>query len=108
MDIKYNDPRACVLTIKDVKTRRQQAKNKQKKEKTKLQARNKKQNDWLFFLISKDLMQLGPNSVIPHLLPKNKNVNNFLFQNTFYKLLQIIPDIFAEIVIDNPKSKTLI
>ena len=31
-----------------------------------------------------------------------------MFQNIFYDLLQITPDIFAKIVISDPKSKILV
>lgn len=39
---------------------------------------------------------------------KNKKQDDFIFQNSFYNLLQITPDIFVEIVTGNSKSKTSI
>ena len=47
-----------------------------------------------------------PNPVTSRLLPKNKKQYDFIFQNTFYNLLQITLDIFAKTVIGDPKSKT--
>ena len=51
-------------------------------------------------------MIYGPNLVTPRLLPKNKKRDDSIFQNAFYDLLQITPDIFAKTVIGDPKSKT--
>ena len=39
-------------------------------------------------------------------LPKNKKLNDSIFQNAFYNLLQITPDIFEETVIGDLGSKT--
>ena len=47
----------------------------------------------------------GPNPATPRLLPKNKKRDDLIFQNAFYDLLQITPDIFAETVIGDLKSK---
>ena len=92
--------------------KRQLVKNKKKEKEAKSQARKEKQDDRLFLLLSKDLMRLGPgliygpNPVTPRLLPKNKKRDDSMFRNAFYDLLQITPDIFAETVTGDPKSKT--
>ena len=88
------------------------AENKQKEKEAKSQARKEKQDDRLFFLVSKDLMRLGPdliygpNPVTPRPLPKNKKQDDSIFQNAFYDLLQITPDIFEETVMGELGSKT--
>ncbi len=75
-------------------------------------ARKEKQDDRMFFLVSKDLMRLapdliyGPNPVTPRSLPKNKKRDNSIFQNAFSDLLQITPDIFEEKVMGKLGSKT--
>ncbi len=48
----------------------------------------------------------GPNLVTPQLLPKNKKQDGSIFQNAFYDLLQITPDIFEETVIGDLGSET--
>ena len=54
-------------------------------------------------------MRLGPdliyrpNFVTPQSLPKNDKREHFIFQNAFYNLLQISPDIFEDTVIDKLK-----
>ena len=109
--IQYDGQGARVLSIEDVEKRRQLAENKKKKE-AKSQARKEKRDDRLFLLLFKDLMRLGLgliyglNPVTPRLLPKNKKQDDSIFRNVFYGLLQITPDIFAEIVTGDPKSKT--
>ncbi len=75
---KYDGQVARVLSLEDVEKRKRLAENKQKEKEAKSQARKEKQDDRLFFLVSKDLMRLGPdliygpNPVTPPLLPKNK------------------------------------
>ena len=108
---QYNGQGARVLSLKDVEKRRRLAESKKKEKEAKSQAKKEKQDDRLFFLVSKDLMRLGPdliygpNPVISCLLPKNKKRDDSIFQNAFYGLLQITPDIFAEPVIGNLGSK---
>ncbi len=109
---QYNGQGARVLSLEDVEKRKQLAENKKKEKEAKSQARKEKQDDWLFFLVSKDLIRLrpaliyGPNPVTPRPLPKNKKQDDSIFQNAFYDLLQIIPDIFEETVIGDLGSKT--
>lgn len=58
----------------------------------KSQVRKQKQDNRLFFLVSKDLMQLlvyGLNPITPRPLPKNKKRDDSIFQDVFYDLLQI-------------------
>ena len=100
------------MSLEDVEKRRRLAENKKKEKEAKSQARKEKQDDRLFFLVSKDLMRLGPdliygpNPVTPQPLPKNKKQDGSIFQNAFYNLLQITPDIFEETVIGDLRSKT--
>ena len=88
-----------------MKKRKQPAENKKKEKEAKSQAKKEKQDDWLFFLISKNLIQLLPDliyglhPVIPRHLSKNKKQDDFIFQNDFYNLLQFILNIFVETVI---------
>ncbi len=109
---KYDGQGARVLSLEDVEKRRRLAENKKKEKEAKSQARIEKQDDRLFFLVSKDLMRLGPdliygpNPITPRLLPKNKKQDDSIFQNAFYDLLQITPDIFEETIIDDLGSKT--
>ena len=48
----------------------------------------------------------GPNLVTPRSLPKNKKRDDSIFQNAFYDLLQITPDIFEETVRGDLGPKT--
>lgn len=65
----------------------------------------------MFFLVFKDLIQLGSNLiyksnlVVPQSLSKNKKQDNSIFQNIFYNFLQIISVIFKEIVINDLRLK---
>ncbi len=112
--IQYDGQRARVLSMEDVEKRRELADSKKKKKEAKSQAKKQKQDDQVFSLILKDLMQLGPDliyrssPVSPRLLQKNKKRDNSIFQNAFHDLLQITPDIFAETVTGDPNSKTSI
>ncbi len=109
---QYNSQGACVLSLEDVEKRRRLAENKKKKKEAKSEARKEKQNDRLFFLVSKDRVRLGPdliyglNPVTPWSLPKNKKRGDSIFQNAFYNLLQTTPDIFEETVMSELGSKT--
>ncbi len=60
---QYNGPGARVLTLEDVEKRRRLAENKKKEKEAQSQAGEKKQDDRLFFQISKDLMRLGPDLI---------------------------------------------
>ena len=58
--IQYNSQGAHILSIENVEKRRQLVESKKREKETKSQSRKEKQNDQLFLLISKDLMQLSP------------------------------------------------
>ena len=98
--------------MEDVEKRRELADNKKKEKEAKLHAKKEKQDHRLFSLVSIDLMRLGPdliygpNPVIPRLSQKNKKRDDSIFHNAFHDLLQITPDIFAETITGDPKSKT--
>ncbi len=100
------------MSLEDMEKRRRRAENKKKEKEAKSQARKEKQDDRMFFLVSKDLIRLGPdliygpNPVAPRSLPKNKKQDDSIFQNAFYDLLQITPDIFEETVMGELRSKT--
>ena len=108
---QYDSQGTHLLSLEDVEKRRRLAENKKKEKEAKSQAKKGKQDDRLFFLVSNDLMRLGPElicgpkPVTPCLLPKNKKRDDSIFQNAFYDLLQITPDIFAEPVISDLGSK---
>ncbi len=109
---QYNGQGACVLSLEYVEKRGRLAENKKKGKEAKSKAGKEKQNDRLFFLVSKDLIQLGldliygTNPVTSRPLPKNKKQDNSIFQNAFYDLLQITTDIFEDTVIGDLGSKT--
>lgn len=75
----------------------------------KSQVRKEEQDNRLFFLVSKDLIQLlvyGLNPITPRPLPKNKKRDDSIFINVFYDL-EITPDIYAETVIGRPRVKNI-
>ncbi len=92
--------------------RKRLAENKKKEKEAKSQAKKEKRDDRLFFLVSRDLMRLGPdliyrpNPVTPRPLLKNKKQNDSIFQTAFYDFLQMTSDNFEEIVIGDLGSKT--
>ncbi len=63
IDTRYNRQRAQILSLEDVEKRRRVAENKKKEKEAKSKARKKKPDDRLFFLVSKDLMRLGPDLI---------------------------------------------
>ena len=60
---QYDGQGARVLSLEDVEKRRRLVENKKKGKEAKSQARKEKQDDQLFFLVSKDLMRLGPDLI---------------------------------------------
>ncbi len=101
------------MSIDDGKKRRQLDQNRRKMKEVKSQAKKAEDDNELFLFVSIDLIQFRPhliywpNLVTPCLLTKNKIQNDSIFQHVFYILLQITPDIFAETVTIDFKSKTL-
>ena len=54
---------ARVLSLEDVEKRRQLAENKKKEKEARSQVRKEKQNDRLFFQVSKDLIRFEPDLI---------------------------------------------
>ena len=98
--------------MKDVEKRRKLTNSKKKEKEAKSQAKKEKQDDQVFSLVLKDLIQLGPNLIYgsslvsSRLSQKKKKRDDPIFQNAFHNLFQITPDIFAEMVTGDPKLKT--
>ncbi len=61
--IQYNSQGARVLSMEDVKKRRELADSKKKEKEAKSQAKKEKQDDRVFSLVLKDLMRLGPDLI---------------------------------------------
>ena len=60
---EYDIQEARVLSLEDVEKRRQPAENKKKKKDAGSQVRKEKQNDRLFFQLSRDLMRFEPDLI---------------------------------------------
>ena len=66
---QYDVQGARVLSLEDVEKRRQLAENKKKEKDARSQVRKEKQNDRLFFQVSKDLMRFEPDLIyVPDLV----------------------------------------
>ena len=103
--------------MKDVEDRRQLAENKKKDKEAKQLAQKEKQDNCHFFQASKNLMRLGPDLVYgpnpsisskntknPNSSARNKIVGDSVLKNAFQDLLQIEPDLFEDLVLDDPVS----
>ena len=60
---QYDVQGARVLSLEDVEKRRQLAENKKKEKEARSQVRKEKQNDRLFFQVSKDLIRFEPDLI---------------------------------------------
>ena len=57
-EIVYDGQGACVLSVEDVKKKRQLAENKKKDKEAKRLAQKEKQDDWYFLPVSKNYIRL--------------------------------------------------
>ncbi len=105
--------------MKDVEDRRQLAENKKKDKEAKQSAQKEKQDNCYFLQASKDLMPIGPdliykpnpsvfskNTQSPSPSAQNKKRGDSTFMNTFQHLLQMEPDLFEDLVLDDQASYT--
>ncbi len=119
--IQYNGPSACVLSLEEVKERRQLAENKRKDKEAKKLAQKEKQAIRYFLQVSKNFMQLVPdliygsnppislkNTKNPGFLAQNKKCEDLPLINAFQNLLRIQLDVFEELVLNDLISNTLI
>ena len=106
------------MSLEDVEERRQLAENKRKDKEAKKQAQKERQDDRYFFQVSKTLMRLGPDLIYgPNLISskniktsgtsaRNKKREDQALINAFQDFIQIEPDIFEELDLDDPVSNT--
>ena len=105
--------------MKDLEDRRWLAENKKKNKEAKQSAQKEKQNNCYFLQVSRDLMRLGPDLVYgsnppvslkntknPGSLARNKKRGDSTLINAFHDLLQIEPDLFEDLILDDPVSYT--
>ena len=117
--IQYSSQGARVLSMKDIEDRRQLAENKKKDKEAKKLAQKEKQDNRYFFQASKDLIRLGPDLVYgpnpsvslkntknPGSSARNKKRGDSILVNAFQDLLQIEPDLFEDLVLDDLVSYT--
>ena len=117
--IQYGSQSARVLSMKDVEDRRQLAENKKKDKEANQLAQKEKQDNRYFLQKSKNLMRLGPDLVYgpnpsgslkntknPGSSARNKKRGDSILVNAFQDLLQIEPDLFEDLVLDDPVSCT--
>ncbi len=114
--IQYSGQGARVLSMKDAEDRRQLAENKTKDKEAKQSAQKEKQDNRSFL---KDLMRLRPdliyglnlfvspkNTQSPGTSARNKKRGDSTFINAFQDLLQIEPDLFEDLVLEDQVSYT--
>ena len=102
------------MSLEDVEERRQLVENKREAKETKKLAQKEKQDDRYFLQVSKNLMRLGPdliygpnpsisskNTKNPGSSTRNKKHDDHVLINAFQDLLQIEPDVFEELVLDD-------
>ncbi len=106
------------MSLEDVEERRQLAENKRKDKEAKKLAQKERQDDRYFFQVSKTLMPLGPDLIYgPNLISskniktsgtsaRNKKREDQALINAFQDFIQIEPDIFEELDLDDLVSNT--
>ncbi len=117
--ILYDGQGDRVLSMKDVEDRKQLAENKKKDKEAKQSAQKEKQDNRYFFQASKDLIRLGPYWIYgpnpsvsskitqsPGLSAQNKKHGDSIFINALQDHLQIEPDLFEDLVLDDLVSYT--
>ena len=105
--------------MKDVESRRQLAENKKKNKEAKQSAQKEKQDNYYFIQVSRDFMRLRPDLVYrfnpsvsskntknPGSSARNRKDRDSTLINAFYDLLQIEPDLFEDLILDDPVSYT--
>lgn len=103
--------------MKDVEDRRRLAENKKKNKEAKQSVQKEKQDNRNFLQVFRNLMRSGPDLVYgpnppvsskntkdPGSSARNQKLGDSTLINAFHDLLQIEPDLFGDLILDDPVS----